>query len=956
MKKLSLLSCLLMLLISSSVYSQGWERMYDDGADEIMTDASLSPDGGLILGGTQYISVDSGRPYLLRTNTEGNVLWSYLDTMEVDSTNYVENVLAVSDGSVFYTTLSSDGNTFTDPMKLKKLTPEGTFLWSLPVPQNVVSNAWDMIELDDGNIVLVGTLENALGTGVAKYNLDGDLIWNSRIEEAGGQRIFSQGVIETTNGDLLVSGYTSSPPNNTDIALIRFNSSGDELWQKTYPRLGRQLGSPIVKNQANEYVMAVYTADLSTGQTESSLLKVDENGDEVWWRTVSGFDPLVSIRSMDLVVTSDGFALGESIRPDGQRLDFRLTRVDQDANVIYSKTYGGNNDDLFFDIFNTVDGGFYLSGYTQKNDNSYDGYVVKTDGLGYSFTNTLSGKVFFDEDVDCLLPGVSTDLNNWIIKVKKGDFERLTTSDENGDYSFDLDTGTYEVTTFPVAPYWDLCQDVVSVDYAGSFESQTVDFAAQASVNCPYLEVSVSTPFLRRCFDNTYYVDYCNLGTSIATDAYVELTLDPDMTYLSSSIPFTAQSGLTYTFDVGDIDVAICGQFTVDVALACDTVLLGQTHCVEAHIFPDTLCVPPPANWSGASVEVEGTCVGDSIIFFIQNIGVAPTQGAIQYIVIEDDVILMRADDVFGVNETRRLAIATTGKTYRLEAEQEDGHPGESAPSISIEACVDGSSGTISLGYVTQFSQNDGNSFIDIDCQENVGAYDPNDKRAYPKGATVENLINQNEDIEYHIRFQNTGTDTAFNVVIKDTLSELLDPTSIVVGASSHPFTYTLTGAGVLQFHFADIMLPDSNINEPASHGFVRFRIEQLPDLPLGTVILNDADIYFDFNAPIITNETFHTVGELLMIVDVEEIWKEGVDIKIAPNPFRQQSVMEITGMEDLKDGQFVIYNSTGQQLRRQSFTGNQLNLDRGDLPAGIYLFQVLTEGQLLGSGKLLIQ
>jgi len=57
-----------------------------------------------------------------------------------------------------------------------------------------------------------------------------------------------------------------------------------------------------------------------------------------------------------------------------------------------------------------------------------------------------------------------------------------------------------------------------------------------------------------------------------------------------------------------------------------------------------------------------------------------------------------------------------------------------------------------------------------------------------------------------------------------------------------------------LVFHFENILLPDSTVNEPASHGFVQFRINQLTDNPIGTVIENTADIYFDLNKAIVTN------------------------------------------------------------------------------------------------------
>ena len=63
-------------------------------------------------------------------------------------------------------------------------------------------------------------------------------------------------------------------------------------------------------------------------------------------------------------------------------------------------------------------------------------------------------------------------------------------------------------------------------------------------------------------------------------------------------------------------------------------------------------------------------------------------------------------------------------------------------------------------------------------------------------------------------------------------------------------------------FIFNNIQLPDSNVNEPASHGFVKFKINQRANNPLGTVIENKAGIYFDFNEAVITNSTHHVLGE----------------------------------------------------------------------------------------------
>ena len=135
-----------------------------------------------------------------------------------------------------------------------------------------------------------------------------------------------------------------------------------------------------------------------------------------------------------------------------------------------------------------------------------------------------------------------------------------------------------------------------------------------------------------------------------------------------------------------------------------------------------------------------------------------------------------------------------------------------------------------------------------------TGAYDPNDKLAYTSGGNTSVWqIGEDEWIDYTIRFQNTGTDTAFFVVITDTLPPNLDPATFQAGAASHTSSVSMHGNGVLRWNFPNILLPDSNVNEALSHGFVGFRIRpRLPLLP-GDEITNIANIYFDYNPPVIT-------------------------------------------------------------------------------------------------------
>ena len=133
-------------------------------------------------------------------------------------------------------------------------------------------------------------------------------------------------------------------------------------------------------------------------------------------------------------------------------------------------------------------------------------------------------------------------------------------------------------------------------------------------------------------------------------------------------------------------------------------------------------------------------------------------------------------------------------------------------------------------------------------------AYDPNDKLVSPSFVDYDNYTLFGDTLEYTVRFQNTGTDTAFTVRIEDQLAPALDWSTFTPRTSSHPMSVELREDGRAIFLFENILLPDSTTNEPASHGFVKFRIVPKNGLPEETSIENWAGIYFDFNPPIITN------------------------------------------------------------------------------------------------------
>ena len=132
-----------------------------------------------------------------------------------------------------------------------------------------------------------------------------------------------------------------------------------------------------------------------------------------------------------------------------------------------------------------------------------------------------------------------------------------------------------------------------------------------------------------------------------------------------------------------------------------------------------------------------------------------------------------------------------------------------------------------------------------------VGSYDPNDKQATP--ALTPTQVANGEYIDYTIRFQNVGNAAATNIVIADTLSNLLQPYNLKMLGQSHNPNITI-GNGIIYFEFLNINLPDSHTNKLLSNGFVKFQLKPISTVALGATINNKASIYFDYNKSVTTN------------------------------------------------------------------------------------------------------
>lgn len=211
-----------------------------------------------------------------------------------------------------------------------------------------------------------------------------------------------------------------------------------------------------------------------------------------------------------------------------------------------------------------------------------------------------------------------------------------------------------------------------------------------------------------------------------------------------------------------------------------------------------------------------------------------------------------------------------------------------------------------------------------------LNSYDPNDKSAN-KPMYID--ASAQETIQYLINFQNEGNFDALDVVIRDTISPLLDLSTFTVLGSKHGVATTVDPATrVVTFSFNDIYLAPASQDEEASKGYVVYSIRENAGLPVNSEINNTAYIYFDFNPAIITNTTVN----INAVLGIQEQSSEM--LTMFPNP-------ATTGVRF--NGAIVqsarIYDMTGKCVLETSSVNNN-ELSTASLDNGLYQVIVSTE------------
>lgn len=740
------------------------------------------------------------------------------------------------------------------------------------------------------------------GIFIAKYDTTGVPIWVKQVVCGNynpyGYNVAANGITADVNGNCYVTGYAKGivyfgaftfTASKNSFFIAKYNSAGNEIWVNGAGVNCESSGNGISVDGTGKINVTGSFKNIAQFDTISLtgwnpnyddifIAKYNDNGNIIWAKKAGGnfaYDKGNAVTSDNLGncyftgTFSDTAYFGSTmlITPTIPGQDIFISKYDYKGDFIWVKqghsSGSGQSITLNKNFDNIYSTGWFSDSASFDNfhlygNNNSSTYIVKIKNL----KNQIKGKIYMDIDNNCTFNSGDTVLKNYFVKASPGPYYGV--SDATGNYTIFTDTGSYSVTqiTNGLPLFEQSCQLTHNVNLHNPYDSVTnINFANKIDVYCPKLYIDIGTEKLSGCHHEIYKVNYCNNGTMSSNNVQIKIEFPTGITPISTTFQGTNVLNQISYFNIGTLGIHQCGSFSINVYVNCGPAM-GSTKCVTAMILPDTICVQPDTVWDKRQMIITGRCIDSGFVrFIIKNIHSNNyTQNGIYRIFVNSTFALQNNYSILP-HDSLIIIFPANGNTVRLKLLPNNLETEGSA--ITIEGC-----GGLSqlYGFAQQFPENVYADNYKEDCQLVYDSWDPNEKQVKPTGVTQMHYIKSYDELEYQINFQNTGNDTAFKVVITDTISPYLDFTSLENGASSHSYTFQVYGSNIAEWTFNNIMLPDSNVDSEGSNGFLKFKIQQKPNNPKGTIINNSAAIYFDFNPAVITDTTINIVNDTTLL------------------------------------------------------------------------------------------
>jgi hypothetical protein len=370
-----------------------WEKTF--GGGDIGYSVQQTTDGGYVVAGTR--GHPGGAVYLLKTDSSGNKVWE--KTFGGGDTGY--SVQQTTDGGYIIA-----GDTFAqDPERmdvyLLKTDSSGNKVWEKTFGGLDCDVGRSVQQTTDGGYIIAGyTFEHPYITFADVYLLktdsSGNKVWEKTFGGTSDSMETGHSVQQTTDGGYIIAGL-NYPRNWGDVYLIKTDSSGNKVWEKTFGSLAGDVGHSVQQTTDGGYIIAGDTWSPDYTNMEVYLIKTDSSGNKIWEKTLGTTENIEEGYSVQQ--TTDGGYIIAGIQgpmpkgPEGPEgfADVYLLKTDSSGNKVWEKTFGGSGGDVGWSVQQTTDGGYIIAGSTASFGPGPNGvyliyYNPDTEGSEADFT------------------------------------------------------------------------------------------------------------------------------------------------------------------------------------------------------------------------------------------------------------------------------------------------------------------------------------------------------------------------------------------------------------------------------------------------------------------------------------------------------------------------------------------------------------------------------------------
>lgn len=258
---------------------------------------------------------------------------------------------------------------------------DGTEIWQNYYDDGFIEHGYSITETPDHGFLVVGDIQPAqlsdFNVYLLKINADGQKQWSKQFGGSGddsGYRI----IPTTANGGYLIVGSTTSLGNGQrDVFLVKIDEQGNQVWSKAYGTSGDDDGRSVLE-LSDGYLVTGIAFNPANNTKDGYLLKVDFNGNEVWSKYFGSSTDIDQF--YDLVLAADDNVVLAGVT--GSNSDGWLLKVDPSGNQIWSKTFGGPLGDDVYDLMKADNGDLVVTGYTDITAANADAFLARFDNDG----------------------------------------------------------------------------------------------------------------------------------------------------------------------------------------------------------------------------------------------------------------------------------------------------------------------------------------------------------------------------------------------------------------------------------------------------------------------------------------------------------------------------------------------------------------------------------------------